>query len=705
MKTFIRQIAILLFLLVAGNANADTYYGIKVAGVSVTDKNCDNVTGDKIKRNISGEEFYVKYVHSTKTLYIKNVKIERDGNYNRCILNESCDGLTVVFDGRCYFKAEDSSPLRFNANTTLNGINRPEGVACPVEVIGGDEDAVTVGSGATLTIDGVNMFLEAINSVPLIGYGKETVKVINNSYLVLVPRSGEKAAINKLACLRLESSRLLIQYQYLTSRPQATCMQNVSLFYMSDDMKIMNEGVSYSINKQAFVNGDGSEIKVLDLDIDYGVYINSTNFPDDNFRNYLMEMTQASDGFFSSRELMKFDYNRKDEAIHEISATNRDIYKLNGIEHFVQLKKLNLTKNHITNINTKPFPDLIYLNVSYNTLLSLDVQANKNLEEVNCAYNDNLYSFLFSHNSGLKTIACSHCALSSLDFSHIETLQYLNCDNNKRLTDDYIALNVTNCPNLQTLYCSSAQLSAVYMDSSNGLRTFHCQNNGIKTLDLTNKGFLKELWCQNNLITELKLPTVTGNKLEIINCSNNRLQTLTLSYSRNLTDLNCSGNQLASLNLSNNPSLTNIKCYNNAIFGDNALNLIKDLPELSNPTSSQGIISFTDHNNPNEKNRSNATCQNIAQKKGWCIYHRPEGNEMFFTVVTGCNFCGRLRGDVNSDGEVNTTDVTALYNVLFGTDTKTDRDICDIDLSGDDPNLPNTTDITFLYNIMFGTSR
>ena len=60
-----------------------------------------------------------------------------------------------------------------------------------------------------------------------------------------------------------------------------------------------------------------------------------------------------------------------------------------------------------------------------------------------------------------------------------------------------------------------------------------------------------------------------------------------------------------------------------------------------------------------------------------------------------------LKGDIDMNGEVNTTDVTRLYNVIFGTDTTTDKSICNIDDS-EDPN-PNTTDVTALYNIIFGT--
>lgn len=59
-----------------------------------------------------------------------------------------------------------------------------------------------------------------------------------------------------------------------------------------------------------------------------------------------------------------------------------------------------------------------------------------------------------------------------------------------------------------------------------------------------------------------------------------------------------------------------------------------------------------------------------------------------------------LRGDINRDNQVNTTDVTTLYNVIFGTDVTTDRALCDLNNDGE----INTTDVTELYNIIFGTA-
>ena len=72
---------------------------------------------------------------------------------------------------------------------------------------------------------------------------------------------------------------------------------------------------------------------------------------------------------------------------------------------------------------------------------------------------------------------------------------------------------------------------------------------------------------------------------------------------------------------------------------------------------------------------------------------------LFFQDVCCC--AQSTKGDINADKYVNTTDVTALYNVIFGTDVSTPKTICDINGDGGEP---NTTDVTALYNIIFGTS-
>ena len=60
---------------------------------------------------------------------------------------------------------------------------------------------------------------------------------------------------------------------------------------------------------------------------------------------------------------------------------------------------------------------------------------------------------------------------------------------------------------------------------------------------------------------------------------------------------------------------------------------------------------------------------------------------------------GLLKGDINGDGIVNVTDVTALINTILGTASYS-QDVCDINGDG----VMNVTDVTALINLILGES-
>ena len=132
--------------------NAATYLGFKVAGIKITSDNYNQpITSEYITANDDSKPFSVTYDHSTATLTLKNVKIKRTGSYNRAIYNESCTNLIIVFEDYNYLEAINSSPVRLDANTTIKSPNGH------VTIMGGYEDGLTVGNGATLTIDNADI--------------------------------------------------------------------------------------------------------------------------------------------------------------------------------------------------------------------------------------------------------------------------------------------------------------------------------------------------------------------------------------------------------------------------------------------------------------------------------------------------------------------------------------------------------------------
>jgi hypothetical protein len=124
--------------------------------------------------------------------------------------------------------------------------------------------------------------------------------------------------------------------------------------------------------------------------------------------------------------------------------------------------------------------------------------------------------------------------------------------------------------------------------------------------------------------------------------------------------------------------------------------LIESLPNRRSMSTGSLIVHFE----PKSYEGNFCTKDNVdaAWMKNWKTYQCEIVNyDEYLTQFYG----DYLKGDINGDGEVNTTDITALYNVMFGTNTTINENICDLDGNG----TVNTSDVTELYNIIFGTAE
>ena len=98
------------------------------------------------------------------------------------------------------------------------------------------------------------------------------------------------------------------------------------------------------------------------------VAIDETNFPDDNFRAYIMENCDRNgDGFLTEGERA---------SVEEIDVSERNIYSLVGIEHFAKLMYLNCCRNNITELDISSNPLLADLGCAGNKLKTLDLSNN-----------------------------------------------------------------------------------------------------------------------------------------------------------------------------------------------------------------------------------------------------------------------------------------------------------------------------------------
>ena len=86
-------------------------YGIKIAGVDVTQKNCKDLS---VIDGVSGKVYFDP---NTRTLTLDNATIEADGS--NAILNETCDYLTIELIGTNTINVTNSAGIYLNEETTI----------------------------------------------------------------------------------------------------------------------------------------------------------------------------------------------------------------------------------------------------------------------------------------------------------------------------------------------------------------------------------------------------------------------------------------------------------------------------------------------------------------------------------------------------------------------------------------------------------
>ena len=293
-----------------------------------------------------------------------------------------------------------------------------------------------------------------------------------------------------------------------------------------------------------------------------GVAINSTNFPDANFRSYVSSNFDSDkDGVLSKSEIAE---------VRTINVSNRNISNLKGIEHFTKLLDLDCSKNRLTSLNVGDVRDLICnenqltsLNVGNctgdlrcrdNRLTSLNLSGLETLKGVYCENNE-LTSLNVSGCGSLRWLHCSNNRLTSLDVSDSRYLVELDCDNN-----ELSSLDVSDC---EYVNCENNELSSLDLSGCENLLMLHCKNNALTTLDVGGRESLEWLSCSNNRLTSLDVSD--SKSLEGVHCENNELTSLNVSGCAKLDELYCQNNALTALDVSDCATLDYLYCQKNAL--------------------------------------------------------------------------------------------------------------------------------------------
>ncbi len=295
------------------------------------------------------------------------------------------------------------------------------------------------------------------------------------------------------------------------------------------------------------------------------------NFPqatDPVFRGYCKQFDTDGDGTLSTAEFA---------AVEEIKVNSMNIYSLDGIECFPNLKVLQCGVNKLTSLDVTQNPLLEQLSCNHNQIAALDVSHNPQLTYLYCTVNQ-LTSL--SLNTGLEQLVCSgnplatldvrpnldlralecyNCRLTTLDVSQNTNLKSLDCSSN-RLT----SLDVTQNPLLERLTCHGIpQLSSLDVSHNPELQTLGCNWCDLDDLDVSQNLKLGDLDCANNRLTTLDVSQ--NSELFAIRCDNNQLMTLDVSHNQNLQQLSCRLNRLPSLDISQNGLLRFLDCGGNPL--------------------------------------------------------------------------------------------------------------------------------------------
>ncbi len=389
--------------------------------------------------------------------------------------------------------------------------------------------------------------------------------------------------------------------------------------------------------------------------------INVTNFPDENFRKYLLEQDYGKDGVISKEEIANITY---------IDVSNCSITDMKGIEFFTSLKDLWCYDNEITSLDLSNNTVLSTVSCKNNKLVTLDVSKNTALRYLDCDKNQ-LKNLDVSKNLSLISLSCGDNQLVSLDVSKNTTLESLHCYNNQLTSIDVTnnkvlnnltcssnqltTLNVSKNINLSVLYIGSNQLRSLDLSKNTTLEELYCEDNQLTTLNLSNNPSLKRLFCGGNQLTSLDVTSnanlnvlrcginqlttlylrnremvyldVNNNKLTSLDvsnniklvtfeCASNKLTSLDVSNNIKLETLGCASNKLTSLNVSQNTELKELRCSGNMIKGSAMDALIASLP-IRNANDGKVYIVYT---SSDEGNVCTKTQVAAIRAKGWIPY-------------------------------------------------------------------------------------
>ena len=555
-------LTMLMAAVTALSVNAAKKYEINVAGVEVTSDNASYITGGDIK---SG---YGVYNASTNRLTLYNINISRTTSDDYALHNRACSSLTVEFVGTCNLSSTKARAIRFDDSGSLTATS-----GSTVNVTGRDDGAIYLRNHSTIVFNGPGTFnIKSTSKKGAIqanksGFGDPWEYVAFQKDVNAVIESPE-SALYDIHCVEFGNCNVTLKS---TNNSNYPVVRNVGEVRFYEKGAILAPyGAYFSSSSESILSSSGSKIYNQDIRIssNYVAIINSTYFPDANFRSALLNL-------YPKGYIDQSDVNNRSS----IDVSGKSISNLTGVSYFSKLTSLNCSNNYLLS----PLPTLPRtlqtLNCSSNGFSQLDASALGNLKTLDCSKNtitsitlpSSIETLNISYNTKFTTFSMvNKSALKSLDFTGCTGLKTLSVYNNSQL----YSLTTRNCTALTTLNCYSNALTSLYVSGCSALTTIDCHSNKLTSIsDLPSS--LQTLDCSANKFSgtfnlsgrsSLKSLKVNDNtSLTTLNCYNNSLTTLGMNGCTSLTTVDCHGNQLIAINLPT--SVQTLNCSNNEFSG------------------------------------------------------------------------------------------------------------------------------------------
>ena len=319
---------------------------------------------------------------------------------------------------------------------------------------------------------------------------------------------------------------------------------------------------------------------------DHYIEIIPANFPDENFRNYLLNgMNYGRDGILTDEEIANITWMYVD---------GYNIADLKGIEFFTALTNLSCNNNQLTALDLSKNTELQYLYCNSNQIkgAAMDTFIESLPERAdNC-----ILGIINNENESNEMTAAQAAAAKEKGWKplvynneYYVWHEYLGKDvpesapvviDETNFPDDNFRTWISNLSKTEfnrTNVIFGCEISEITSISISGrgisnlkgielftaLEELDCSYNQLTAIDVSKNTALKMLICDNNLLAALDVTDCTA--LTTLSCGSNKLTALDLSKNTALTDLSCNNNQLTELNLSKNTALVMLSCSYNQL--------------------------------------------------------------------------------------------------------------------------------------------